>query len=313
LRFGGDGRNFELVDRATGEVVNQGRLPDPVQSEISMPGFNIRIEGGTFNAGDSFLIEPTRNAAANIGLEVNREEDLAFASPVRAEGSAGNTGDATINQGKMLDVRDPFTNSLLSNFRQDGQLDPPLDIQFRDDGGQLVYDIVDANTNTVLQAGDAAAVPPVNVFQAGQSNKLFTEDPRSPDYFGFQFEISGNPRPGDSFSINYNTNGVSDNRNAEFLAALGTENTLNNGSQSFAEGYAGLVEDIGVKTRQSQLDKDAGSTLLEQSTNQRESVSGVNLDEEAGKLIQYQAAYNASAQVVSVAQDLFNTLLQSFR
>ena len=88
---------------------------------------------------------------------------------------------------------------------------------------------------------------------------------------------------------------------------------LNNGSQSFAEGYAGLVEDIGVKTRQSQLDKDAGSTLLEQSTNQRESVSGVNLDEEAGKLIQYQAAYNASAQVVSVAQDLFNTLLQSFR
>jgi flagellar hook-associated protein 1 FlgK len=313
LRFGGDGRNFELVDRATGEVVNQGRLPDPVQSEISMPGFNIRIEGGTFNAGDSFLIEPTRNAAASIGLEVNREEDLAFASPVRAEGSANNTGDATINQGKMLDVRDPFTNSLLSNFRQDGQLDPPLGIQFRDDGGQLVYDIVDANTNTVLQAGDAAAVPPVNVFQTGQSNKLFTEDPRSPDYLGFQFEISGNPRPGDSFSIDYNTNGVSDNRNAEFLAALGTENTLNNGSQSFAEGYAGLVEDIGVKTRQSQLDKDAGSTLLEQSTNQRESVSGVNLDEEAGKLIQYQAAYNASAQVVSVAQDLFNTLLQSFR
>jgi len=313
LRFGGDGRDFELVDRATGEVVNQGRLPDPVRSEISMPGFKIRIEGGTFNAGDSFLIEPTRNAAANSGLELDREEDLAFASPVRAEGSASNTGDATINQGKMLDVRDPFTNSLLSNFRQDGQLDPPLDIQFRDDGGQLVYDIVDANTNTVLQAGDAAAVPPVNVFQSGQSNKLFTEDPRSPDYFGFQFEISGNPRPGDSFSINYNSNGVSDNRNAEFLAALGTENTLNSGSQSFAEGYAGLVEAVGVKTRQSQLDKDAGSTLLEQSTNQRESVSGVNLDEEAGKLIQYQAAYNASAQVVSVAQDLFNTLLQSFR
>jgi len=313
LRFGGDGRNFEVVDRATGEVVNQGRLPDPVQSEISMPGFNIRVEGGTFNAGDSFLIEPTRNAAANIGLEVNREEDLAFASPVRAEGSANNTGDATINQGKMLDVRDPFTNSLLGNFRQDGQLDPPLDIQFRDDGGQLVYDIVDADSGTVLQAGDASAVPPVNVFQPGQSNKLFTEDPRSPDYFGFQFEISGNPRAGDSFGINYNTNGVSDNRNAEFLAGLGTENTLNNGSQSFAEGYAGLVEAVGVKTRQSQLDKDAGSTLLEQSTNQRESVSGVNLDEEAGKLIQYQAAYNASAQVVSVAQDLFNTLLQSFR
>ncbi len=313
LEFGGDGRNFELVDRATGKVVNQGRLPDPVQSEISMPGFNIRVEGGTFNAGDKFLIQPTRQAAANIELKVNREEDLAFASPVRAEGAAANTGDATINQGKMLNVRDPFTNSLLTNFRQDGQLDPPLEIRFREDSGEMVYDIVDASSNTVLQAGNASAVPPVNVFEAGVSNKLFTEDPRSPDYFGFQFEISGNPRAGDSFSINYNTNGVSDNRNAEFLAALGTKNTLNNGSQSFAEGYAGLVEDIGVKTRQSQLDMDAGKTLLEQSSNQRESVSGVNLDEEAGRLIQYQAAYNASAQVMSVAQDLFNTLLQSFR
>ncbi|KPP97705.1 flagellar hook-associated protein FlgK [Marinobacter sp. HL-58] len=316
LEFGGDGRNFELVDRATGKVVNQGRLPDPVQSEISMPGFNIRVEGGTFNAGDKFLIQPTRQAAANIDLKVDREEDLAFASPVRAEGADANTGDASINQGKMLNVRDPFTNSLLSNFRQEGELDPPLDIRFREDGGELVYDVFDANAapgDPPLIEGDAGATPPVNVFEPGISNKLFTEDPRSPDYFGFQFEISGNPRPGDSFVIDYNTNGVSDNRNAEFLAALGTKNTLNNGSQSFSEGYAGLVEDIGVKTRQSQLDKDAGKTLLEQSTNQRESVSGVNLDEEAGRLIQYQAAYNASAQVMSVAQDLFNTLLQSFR
>ena len=94
---------------------------------------------------------------------------------------------------------------------------------------------------------------------------------------------------------------------------LYTANTMNGGTQNFTEGYAGLVEAVGVKTRQSQLDVDAGATLLEQSSNQRESVSGVNLDEEAGKLIQYQAAYNASAQVVSVAQDLFNTLLQSFR
>ncbi|WP_150913807.1 flagellar hook-associated protein FlgK [Marinobacter halotolerans] len=313
LQFGGDGRDFELIDRASGKVVNQGRLPDPVQSEISMPGFNIRIEGGTFNAGDSFLIEPTRQAAANLDLAINREEDIAFASPVRAEASSSNGGDGVITQGSMLNVRDPFTNSLLPNFRQAGQLSPPLQIQFREDGGQLVYDVVNASSGAVLQAGDAAAVPPVNVFQPGTSNKLFTEDPRSPDYYGFQFEISGRPSPGDSFNISYNTNGISDNRNAEKLAALGTKNTLNNGNQSFSEGYSSLVGEIGVKTRQSQLDKDSGQTLLEQSKNQRESVSGVNMDEEAGRLIQYQAAYNASAQVMSVAQDLFNTLLQSFR
>lgn len=88
---------------------------------------------------------------------------------------------------------------------------------------------------------------------------------------------------------------------------------MNGGTQSFTEGYAGVVEAVGVKTRQSQFDLEAGKTLLAQSSAQRESASGVNLDEEAGKLIQYQAGYNASAQVISVAQDLFNTLLQTFR
>lgn len=307
LQFGGDGRSYELIDNDTGRVANQGRLPDPVDSEISMPGFNIRIEGGTFNAGDKYLIQPTRNAAANINLEVEREEDLAFASPVRAESDLGNSGTGKINQGKMLDVRNPFTNSLLPSFRTEGELtNGPLEVVFTDDGaGNLVYSVLDNN---------GAAIIDEKPYLAGISNKLFSEDPGAgAAYQGFQFEISGNPAVGDNFIIDFNKNGVSDNRNAEFLAALGTANTMNGGTQSFTEGYAGLVEAVGVKTRQSQLDSDAGATLLEQSTNQRESVSGVNLDEEAGKLIQYQAAYNASAQVMSVAQDLFNTLLQSFR
>jgi len=305
LRFGGDGRNFEVIDRSTGEVVNQGRLPDPVQSEISLPGFNIRIEGGTFNAGDSFLIEPTRQSAANLALAIDREEEIAFASPVRAEAADANGGTGEISQGRMLNVRNPLTNSLLPNFSQQGELSPPLRVEFSEAGTQLQFRVVNANTGVEIQAPQD--------FDPSVSRQLFNEDPRLPDYFGFQFEVSGNPLPGDSFNIDYNTNGISDNRNAEFLAALGTKNTLNNGSQNFAEGYSNLVGDIGVKTRQSQLDKDSGQTLLEQSNNQRESVSGVNLDEEAGRLIQYQAAYNASAQVMSVAQDLFNTLLQTFR
>lgn len=307
LQFSGDGRSYELIDSSTGKIVNQGRLPDPVDSEISMPGFNIRIEGGTFNAGDKYLIQPTRNAAANIGLEVEREEDLAFASPVRAESDLGNSGTGKINQGKMLDVRNPFTNALLPGFRTEGELtNGPLEVQFEDDGaGNLVFSVFDNNGDAII-----ADKP----YQEGISNKLFSEDPSDgAEYQGFQFEISGKPEVGDVFTIGFNENGVSDNRNAEFLAALGTANTMNNGTQSFTEGYAGVVEAVGVKTRQSQLDKDASQTLLEQSTNQRESVSGVNLDEEAGKLIQYQAAYNASAQVMSVAQDLFTTLLQSFR
>lgn len=314
LRFTGDGRNYDVIDRSTGDVVNQGRLPDPLPAEITMDGFNIQIDGGTFNAGDSFLIQPTHLAAENIELLVDREEDLAFASPVRAESDIGNSGDAVINQGTMLNVRNPLSNGILPEFQAQGQLSPPMEIRFRDDGGTLVYDILDANDPTnVLVAGSASAVPPQNVYQPGVANQLFSEDPTDPNYRGFQFEISGNPQPGDSFYIDYNTGGVSDNRNAELMAALETANTMNGGTQSFTEGYAGLVENVGVQARQSQLDLDASQTLLEQSVAQRESVSGVNLDEEAGRLIQYQAAYNASAQVMSVAQSLFDTLLSTFR
>jgi flagellar hook-associated protein 1 FlgK len=307
LQFSGDGRSYELIDQATGKTVNQGRLPDPAQSEISMPGFNIRVEGGTFNAGDKYLIQPSRNAAESIGLVVNREEDLAFASPVRATTGDNNIGTGKIDQGTMLNVRNPFTNSLLPAFQSSGQLaNGPITVEFDDPGTGLVFTVTDGSGNPIGPAN--------RPYTPGVANELFSDNPADgAEYQGFQFKITGQPADGDTFEINYNSNGVSDNRNAELLAALGTANTLNGGSQNFSEGYAGLVEDIGVKTRQSQLDVDAGKTLLEQSTNQRESVSGVNLDEEAGRLIQYQAAYNASAQVMSVAQDLFNTLLQSFR
>ncbi|MBU2952572.1 flagellar hook-associated protein FlgK [Marinobacter sp. F3R08] len=308
LQFSGDGRSFEVIDQESGETVSQGRLPDPVQSEIGMPGFNIKVEGGTFNAGDKYLIEPTRNAAANIELEVNREEDLAFASPIRLETGDQNIGTGTISQGTMLNVRNPNTNVLLPGFETSGQLaNGPVVLEFTSydsSNDTFGYEITDQSGNT-LEAG---------TYNPLEIKTFLSSDPLAGDaYQGYQFEMSGRPAIGDTFSVVFNANGVSDNRNAEALASLGTANTLNGGSQSFAEGYAGLVEDIGVKTRQSQLDVDAGKTLLEQSTSQKESVSGVNLDEEAGRLIQYQAAYNASAQVMSVAQDLFDTLLQTFR
>ena len=322
LQFGGDGRNFELIDTQTGETVRQGRLPDPVQSEISMPGFNIRVEGGDFNAGDKYLIQPSRNAAENIGMNILREEDLAFASPIRAkEGGIDpavpgdppkeNLGSAVINQGTMLNVRNPNTNGLLEGFQTSGALaNGPMRIKFENDGSDIVYRIYDGSNTEISQAD----YPDGITYNPQKINRIFGDDVSDGAlYQGYQFEMTGEPANGDIFTVEFNDNGISDNRNAELMAALGTQNTMNGGTQNFTEGYAGLVEDIGVKTRQSQLDKDASSTLLEQSQNQRESVSGVNLDEEAGKLIQYQAAYNASSQVMSVAQDLFNTLLQSFR
>jgi len=132
-------------------------------------------------------------------------------------------------------------------------------------------------------------------------------------FYGFQFEISGRPDGGDEFSIGWNTNGVSDNRNALDLVALQVSDTIrsNDGSRTFNESYSRTVSQIGTLTSQVQIQSDAARAVLEGSQAEIASVQGVNLDEEAARLIEFQAAYNANAKVISIAQDLFNSLLAS--
>jgi len=132
-------------------------------------------------------------------------------------------------------------------------------------------------------------------------------------YLGFQFELKGEPQAGDRFTIGYNAGGVSDNRNALALAAMEGSGQIGNGIISYGEAYSQIIEEIGTVTNRARLDAESAEALLTQSTSNRESVSGVNLDEEAGRLIQFQASYNASAQVVAVARELFDTLLATFR
>ncbi len=146
------------------------------------------------------------------------------------------------------------------------------------------------------------------------SNTLFQQAPVAVSaYTGFNAELSGTPREGDRFTIEYNDNGVSDNRNALALAGLETMGTIGSEVSTYNEAYSQLVEVIGSVAGQAEVDAESAKSLLTASENRWQELSGVNLDEEAGRLIQFQAAYNASAQVVSIARQLFDTLLNTFR
>ncbi len=74
-----------------------------------------------------------------------------------------------------------------------------------------------------------------------------------------------------------------------------------------------MVEFVVASTSQAQINAESSQSLLQQSQAKRDSISGVNLDEEAANLIRFEQAYNASAQVISVARSLFDTLLNTFR
>ena len=82
---------------------------------------------------------------------------------------------------------------------------------------------------------------------------------------------------------------------------------------SFNDGYGDMVERVGTLTAQARQDDVATGAILKQSTDNRNSLSAVNLDEEAANLIQFEQYYNASAQVIQVARSLFDTLLNAFR
>ena len=129
---------------------------------------------------------------------------------------------------------------------------------------------------------------------------------------GIQTSITGAAGLGDVFTLRSNNNGVSDNRNMLALSGVQSQQVLVGGTTTLIESFGQLISSIGTTTRQSEITLDAQTVLLNQSIAARSSVSGVNLDEEAANLILFQQAYQAAARVISVADDLFQTLINSF-
>lgn len=105
----------------------------------------------------------------------------------------------------------------------------------------------------------------------------------------------------------------SDNSNALLLAELGNKLTMLGGNGSFNDAYGQIVSGVGTLTRAAELGASAQQTLLNQAKGDRETLAGVNLDEEAANLIKFQQAYQASAQSIAVAKSLFDTLIGAVR
>jgi flagellar hook-associated protein 1 FlgK len=126
------------------------------------------------------------------------------------------------------------------------------------------------------------------------------------------FTLSGTPADGDSFTIGPNTGATNDGRNAQLLSNLTSAQVLAGGTSTLTASYASYVNNIGNQTTQIQTSATAQSTLVTQITSAQQSVSGVNINEEAANLLQYQQLYQANSKVIQTAQTLFQTLLGIF-
>ncbi|HSX50376.1 MAG TPA: flagellar hook-associated protein FlgK [Cellvibrio sp.] len=548
--------NYLITRLSDNTVVSQGSLNGFYPTSIEFDGVSVNLTGGSFQGGDSFILQPTHNGASDIAAVIQRPEDLAFASPIRTASSTGNSGNGIISAGEVLSQLDKNGN-LLPAFSKPGELSPPIIIRFTsattydvldnsdpanpkhltpplanqtfipgqlnnvfatDQGEtrvsgtgslvglpegrtastvanvgtkqpngylaeQLSFSIIDPvtgsmsnktlyttsgasaaqtaahissvpgvsasaittatitnvnvapgdfayplqlsingeslieddggiptpaflptvpdpsvdeaafndylaeriNNNPNLQSlgiraqsttnpftgapelkltassgvdlnvhfaapnnpanslevndgmgnpnvqltGQGAALSTVTVggrieitmadgisLSTGPTNSTLFGDSSSPDfaessYMGYQVTLSGQPKAGDTFTVGFNTNGTNDNRNVLAMVEMETTSTMQDGTLTFGDAYGKLVEEVGTKSSLSKINTAASKSLLEQTQTMRDGISGVNLDEEAADLIKFQQLYGANAQVISVARELFDTLLNA--
>ncbi|HLT63863.1 MAG TPA: flagellar hook-associated protein FlgK [Pseudohongiella sp.] len=520
LRFTGPGRQYSVVRLSDNKTVTTGTLATAYPQSVSVDGFTINFEAGSFQAGDRFLIQPTSRGAAQVGVQITRAEEFAFASPIRVQAGVSNQGGAqligssvtSVDTGLFADtsrlsppmiirftsattydildnsdpsrpvpLNPPLTNltfvpgaqnqmfpstaggttvvasgpaagvlqlggsngfpgetlrihttdpatgfireqmitlgagesasvmarrlstldgvtavahsqTVLSNFQSvagdpmrlslngidltDPTWTPPgealpqaipdpltadflrdrinslpefkamgitassdglnltvksttgVDLKFSLTGSGSLDAGEPAATVTAPLAGDPAVeftaggqlelhlAPDMQIYSS-RDDGLFGAAPVGVDnYRGIQVVMTsgasgdGAPRAGDTFTIGYNMNGSADNRNGLELLALNSKPTMSGGSQNFHTSYGQLAEMVGIYTSQARVNQSASESMLRQSMDSMQSVAGVNLEEEAARLIQLEQHYNASARLITLARDLFETLLK---
>jgi flagellar hook-associated protein 1 len=98
------------------------------------------------------------------------------------------------------------------------------------------------------------------------------------------------------------------NGNAEAMYALSTGTSID--GQSPTDYYSGIVFNVGNDASNASAEQTASAGVLQQLNDQLGSVSGVSLNEEAANMVQYQDAYQASAQVITTINDMMYAVIQ---
>lgn len=100
-----------------------------------------------------------------------------------------------------------------------------------------------------------------------------------------------------------------DNRIANAIAAVQTKAIFQNGTSSVDDYFNGIVGEFAVLTRKNTMALEHQKNIVEQLKNVREGISGVSLDEETTDMVKFQKAYDASARLIKVADEMFDTVL----
>lgn len=272
--------NYEVRFNAGG-AIDVVRLTDGQLTSIPGPGPTtlIQIDGLDLNiagagaVGDRFLVTPYAGAADGITTAFASPRALAMASPVAASVGTANTGTLVVE--RLAAKSNPPPAAVTITFTGPGTFT-------RSDTGATVY------AYTPSQAIEYDLVPPATT--------------------GWAVTLKGTPQAGDTLTIGPNPYPLLDGGNAEAMLAL-RDVPMFDGAP-LTDGYASLMSQVGIRVQGAQFASEVSTSIADNIERDRTAVAGVNLDEEAAKLLQFQQSYQAAAKMMQVAQNMFDTLMQ---
>lgn len=263
--------SWNLTDATTGQPVAMTGSGTST-NPFQAAGLSIVVSGTPANS-DSFMIRPTAGATAGMSVLLTNASQIAAASSIQATPGSANTGNGVVSSSTVTDPTTWVPGTYTLSFTS------PTQYQVTNSGG------------TVVASGNYSSGTPI-------------------DFSGAQLTLTGTPAAGDTFSVGpASTANTGDNSNAFALIDALSANMMNGGTTSLTGVANNLVSQVGVQTQQAQANASAQQSVNQSATDARNNLSGVNLDEEAAKMVQYQQAYQACAQLIQASNTMFNSLI----
>ena len=248
---------------------------------VTIDGLNISMSAIPPAAGDRFLLKPFSAAASNISSAFSTPRALAIASPVAGAMGTTNTGSLQLS---ALQAR---SNPIAAT---------PVILTFTGPNSYTRSDEIPANTTSFT-------------YTAGQVIEGTT--PATTPLSQWSLTLQGSPKAGDTFTVAPQLPANRNLNSGNASAMLGLRDVTMFDGGVLTDGYAGLISQIGIRTQSATYAAKVSSAIATNLEKERTGVSGVNLDEEAAQLLQYQQAYQASAKLIQIAQSVFDTLIQT--